>query len=160
MKVKSTRALAGLALALAGWALAPLAVAQGGPNPPLPAVSLTAGGMHVIRAEVARTPMERATGMMFRTEMPTNAGMLFVFDHEGPQCFWMQNTVLPLSIAFLADDGTVVGLADMQPRAPELHCSPKPVRYALEMNQGWFAKRGIGPGFRISGPGGKPFGTR
>jgi len=92
--------------------------------------------------------------------MPVNDGMLFVFEQPGQQCFWMKNTLLPLSIAFLADDGTVVNIADMQPQSLDGHCSAKPVRYALEMNQGWFAKRGIGPGFRISGPGGKPFGTR
>lgn len=132
-----------------------VAAAQTGPQPPLPAVRLTAGGMHVIQAEVAQSPQERATGMMFRTEMPTNAGMLFVFEYPGPHCFWMSNTLLPLSIAFLADDGTVVNVDEMQPRSTMNHCAAQPVRYALEMNQGWFAKRGIKAGSRLQGG---PFG--
>ena len=156
-KVKTRIELAGALLAVAALALPGAVHAQSAPQPPLPTVSLTAGGMHVIRAEVARTPAERATGMMMRTEMPSNAGMLFVFDVEGAQCFWMKNTLLPLSIAFIADDGTIVGLADMQPRDLDNHCSPKPVRYALEMNQGWFAKRGIKPGAKLQGG---PFGAK
>lgn len=148
MNIKPSLALASTLLALA---LVSGAAAQTGPQPPLPTMNLTAGGMHVIRAEVARSPTERATGMMMRTEMAANAGMLFVFDQEWTHCFWMNNTLLPLSIAFIADDGTVVGLADMEPRTLEQHCSPKPVRYALEMNKGWFAKRGIKPGARLAG---------
>ena len=155
--IKPSHTLACALLALAALSLQGGAHAQSAPQPPLPAVSLTAGGMHVIRAEVARTPGERATGMMMRTEMASNAGMLFVFEVEGPQCFWMRNTLLPLSIAFIADDGTIVGLADMQPKTLENHCSEKPVRYALEMNQGWFAKRGIKPGAKLLGG---PFGAR
>ena len=111
--------------------------------------------MHSIRAQVAVTPDQRATGLMFRREMPTNEGMLFVFEQPSLQCFWMKNTLLPLSIAFLADDGTIVNLADMQPQSLDGHCSSKPVRYALEMNRGWFAARGIKPGMRLGGiPGG------
>ena len=83
--------------------------------------------------------------------MPTHEGMLFVFEQASTQCFWMRNTLIPLSVAFLADDGTVVNLADMKPQSDDSHCSTKPVRYVLEMNQGWFAKRGVKPGTRISG---------
>jgi uncharacterized protein len=156
-----TRALLQWLAALTLAALAPLASAQGSDGVPqnLPAITLQAG-MHNIRAAVAQTPEQRQTGLMFRREMAQHEGMLFVFEAAAPQCFWMKNTLLPLSIAFLADDGTVVNIADMQPQSLDGHCSAKPVRYALEMNQGWFAKRGIGPGFRISSPGGKPFGTR
>jgi uncharacterized membrane protein (UPF0127 family) len=135
---------------------APPVFAQGQPQLHLPVVQLSAG-MHAIRAQVAVTPDQRATGLMFRREMPTNEGMLFVFEQPSLQCFWMKNTLLPLSIAFLADDGTIVNLADMQPQSLDGHCSSKPVRYALEMNRGWFAQRGIKPGFRLMGPGGKPF---
>lgn len=88
---------------------------------------------------------------MYRRSMPNQEGMLFVFEVASPQCFWMRNTLIPLSIAFLGDDGTVVNLADMQPQSDESHCSAKPVRFALEMNQGWFARRGVRPGMRISG---------
>ena len=82
--------------------------------------------------------------------------MLFVFDEPAQQCFWMRNTPTPLIIAFLADDGSIVNLADMKPFDEASHCSSQPVRYALEMNQGWFAKRGIKPGFKLKGT---PFGS-
>jgi len=116
----------------------------------LPTTPLKAG-MHLIQAEVARTSDERATGLMFREHMGTNEGMLFVFEQPGTQCFWMKNTLIPLSTAFLADDGTVVNIARMQPQTLDSHCSAQPVRYVLEMNQGWFAKRGIKPGGKIIG---------
>jgi uncharacterized membrane protein (UPF0127 family) len=123
---------------------------QEAPQTNLPVVQLNAG-MHNIRAQVARTPDQRSTGLMHRKEMPQHEGMLFVFEQPSVQCFWMRNTLLPLSIAFLADDGTVVNVRDMQPQVLDSHCSDKPVRYALEMNQGWFAKRGVKPGFKLSG---------
>lgn len=111
-------------------------------------------GMHNIKAQLAITPDQRQIGLMYRREMPTNDGMLFVFEEPQPQCFWMKNTLLPLTIAFVADDGTIVNLADMQPMNEASHCSAKPVRYALEMNQGWFTKRGIKAGSKL---GGAPF---
>jgi uncharacterized membrane protein (UPF0127 family) len=126
------------------------AQAQTGPQPKLPTTRLTAG-MHVIQAEVAQAPQEQMIGMMFRREMGTNEGMLFVNADAGVRCFWMRNTLLPLSIAFIADDGTIVNLADMAPQSDQSHCSSKPVRFALEMNQGWFAKRGITAGFKLRG---------
>jgi hypothetical protein len=131
------------------------APAQTEAQPKLQTIQLQAG-MHFIRAEVASTPVQRAAGMMFRREMGASEGMLFVFAQPAPQCFWMRNTPLPLSIAFIADDGTIVELADMQPLSDQNHCSSRPVRYALEMNQGWFAKRGIKPGFKLKGA---PFGS-
>ena len=94
---------------------------------------------------------------MYRPGIGTNEGMLFVNADSGVRCFWMRNTLIPLTIAFIADDGTIVNLADMQPRSDESHCSAAPVRYALEMNQGWFAKRGIKPGSKLQGG---PFGAR
>jgi uncharacterized membrane protein (UPF0127 family) len=129
--------------------------AQERAQPRLPTVELTAG-MHVIRAEIAATPQQQATGMMFRTEMGGNEGMLFVNDELGQRCFWMRNTLIPLTVAFIADDGTIVNTADMQPRSEQSHCSAQPVRFALEMRQGWFAKRGLKAGFKLRG---KPFGT-
>jgi uncharacterized protein len=133
-----------------GCALALPALAQNAPQPKLATTPLAAG-MHVIQAELAVTPDQQQTGMMLRTEMGSNEGMLFVNDSAGVRCFWMRNTLIPLTIAFLADDGTVVNLADMQPRSEASHCSAKPVRYALEMRQGWFAKRGIKAGAKITG---------
>lgn len=113
-------------------------------------------GMHVIQAEVAITPEQRAIGLMHRKTMPPNHGMLFVFEDAQPQCFWMKNTLLPLSIAFVADDGSIVNIADMKPLDETSHCSAKPVRFALEMNQGWFAKRGLKAGSKLKG---QPFGS-
>ena len=92
---------------------------------------------------------------MWRKEMPQNEGMLFIFEQPAVQCFWMRNTYLPLTAAFVADDGTIVNLADMKPMNDSSHCSNKPVRFVLEMNQGWFAKRNIAAGYKL---GGAPFG--
>jgi uncharacterized membrane protein (UPF0127 family) len=138
-----------LALAVAILGAVP-ARAQDGPQPRLPTVDIAAG-MHVIRAEVAQSPAQQMVGMMFRRSMGTNEGMLFVNEASDMRCFWMRNTLIPLTIAFIADDGTIVNLADMQPQDERSHCSAKPVRHALEMSQGWFAKRGIQAGFRLRG---------
>ena len=140
---------AGLAWPLAASAATPAAVG-GTPQLNLPRTQLRAG-MHLIQAQVASTPEQRAVGLMWRTEMPTHEGMLFVFERPATQCFWMMNTLLPLTAAFVADDGTIVNLADMQPQTTDSHCSAQPVRYVLEMNQGWFERRRIGPGFRLTG---------
>jgi uncharacterized protein len=121
----------------------------------LPAIQLTAG-MHLIRAELAQSPDQRSIGLMHRKSMGANEGMLFVFEQSGQQCFWMKNTLIPLSIAFLADDGNVVNIEDMKPQSLDSHCSKKPVRFVLEMNEGWFAKRGIKPGSALKGA---PFGS-
>jgi len=137
-------------LALAGAS----ALAQDAPQQ-LPTIPLSAG-IHVIQAEVARTPEQRSIGLMFREKMPANAGMLFIFGQPGVQCFWMKNTLLPLSVAFIADDGTIVNIEQMQPRTLDSHCSRQPVRFVLEMNKGWFAERGIKPGGKVSGA---PFGS-
>lgn len=144
------RALAAALLAaLAGLCATP-ATAQEGPQLALPRVELTAG-MHRIDAQVAATPQERQTGLMYRPEMPQHEGMLFVFEQPAQQCFWMKNTLLPLTAAFVDDDGTIVNLADMKPQTLDSHCSAKPVRYVLEMNQGWFAKKGIKAGAKLAG---------
>jgi len=131
-------------LALAG------AFAQQSAQPRLDTIDIIAG-MHVIRAEVAQTPAQQMVGMMFRREMGANEGMLFTNPDSSPRCFWMRNTLLPLSIAFIDDEGSIVNIADMQPLSDDSHCSAKPVRFALEMRQGWFAKRGIKAGFKLRG---------
>ena len=123
--------------------------AQEGPQH-LPSTKLSVG-MHVLQVEVARTPQERSIGLMFRKAMGVSEGMLFVFEEPGQQCFWMKNTLLPLSVAFIADDGTVVNIDDMKPLTLDSHCSTKPVRFVLEMNDGWFAKRGVKAGTQIQG---------
>ena len=143
-----TRAAARLSFLVALGLNAPVHASE--PQMDLPRTRLQAG-MHQIDAQVAATPMQRSIGLMFRKEMPPHEGMLFVFEQAGVQCFWMKNTLLPLTAAFVADDGTIVNLADMKPQSLDSHCSTKPVRYVLEMNQGWFAKRGIKAGARLSG---------
>lgn len=146
-----TATVAGL-LCLAGqWALA-----QQGPQLALPRVELTAG-MHRIDAQVAQSPQERQIGLMHRKSMPQHEGMLFVFEQPATQCFWMKNTLLPLTAAFVADDGSIVNLADMQPQSEASHCSQQPVRYVLEMNQGWFAQKHLKAGSKL---GGAPFSAR
>ena len=109
-------------------------------------------GMHLLDVQLALTPEQRQIGLMFRKDMPQHEGMLFVFEHPATQCFWMRNTLIPLTAAFVDDDGTIVNLADMKPQNDDSHCSAKPVRYVLEMNQGWFAKRNIQAGYKLTGP--------
>ncbi len=125
--------------------------AQGVPQTQLPRATLNAG-MHLIQVQLAQDFEQRQIGLMWRKEMPQNEGMLFVFEQPAVQCFWMRNTILPLTAAFVADDGSIVNLADMKPMNDESHCSKKPVRFVLEMNQGWFAKRNIQAGFKLTGP--------
>jgi len=145
--------LARRAGAIAVLCLAALASAQEGPQK-LAQVRLNAG-IHNINAELASTPQQREIGLMFRTAMPANDGMLFAFEQPAQQCFWMRNTLIPLSVAFIGDDGSVVNIDDMKPQTLDSHCSAKPVRFVLEMNEGWFAKRGIKVGSRLRGG---PFG--
>lgn len=116
----------------------------------LPLLELTAG-FHRIEAEVANTPQMRAQGLMHRKEMAQHHGMLFVFPESAPHCFWMKNTLIPLSIAFLDEAGRIVNIAEMQPRSEDNHCAAKPARYVLEMNAGWFAQRGLKAGDAIGG---------
>jgi uncharacterized protein len=120
---------------------APEPVFNGGQSE-LKRVQLRAG-MHIISAEVADNIRTRSDGLMMRNKMAANQGMLFVFERPESHCFWMRNTLLPLSIAFIDDSGVIVNIADMKPQSDDSHCSKKAVRYALEMNQGWFASKGI-----------------
>jgi uncharacterized membrane protein (UPF0127 family) len=129
---------------LAGVAVAAPAVVE------LPATPLTVGKAKVI-AEVAATPDQRTTGLMYRFSLKPDHGMIFVFDRAEPQSFWMRNTYIPLSIAFIGSDGRILNIADMAPRDESLHWSSGPAQYALEMRKGWFAERGIQPGDRVEG---------
>jgi hypothetical protein len=137
---------------LFAFALAFACVGAGaqGPQPTLPAIRLSAG-IHLITAEVAASDPSRTRGLMFREFLAPNHGMLFVFDQKAIHCMWMRNTLLPLSVAFVDDDGTIVNIEDMAPRTETSHCARRPVRFALEMEKGWFAKRGIGPGATLAG---------
>lgn len=148
MKNFWTLSLLTLTLVLCQWATAGEAAQMD-----LQRITLTAG-IHKIDTQVAMTSEQHAVGLMYRDEMPQNEGMLFVFGQPTKQCFWMKNTRIPLTAAFVADDGTIVNLENMKPQTAEPHCSTKPVRYVLEMNQGWFSKKGLKPGSKLSG---RPF---
>ena len=147
MKSIVTR-LVWLACLLSGFAYG-----QGQPQMNLPRAKLQAG-VHQLDVQLALTPDQRQIGLMHRADMPQHEGMLFVFEQTAQQCFWMKNTLLPLTAAFVAEDGTIVNLADMQPQTTDSHCSSKPVRFVLEMNQGWFARKSIKAGYKLAG---KPF---
>lgn len=111
-------------------------------------------GMHVIQAELAASPAARQRGLMHRERLEPNAGMLFVFEDAASHCFWMRNTTVALSIAFIGDDGRIVNIADMEPLDEHNnHCAERPVRYALEVNQGWFAAHGIEAGAQLRADG-------
>jgi uncharacterized membrane protein (UPF0127 family) len=108
-------------------------------------------GPHAFQVELAATPQQRQRGLMGRTHLSADGGMLFVFEQPGRHCFWMRDTPLPLSIAFIDSAGRIVSLADMQPRTEALHCPGTDVRYALEVRQGEFQRRGIAPRARVDG---------
>jgi uncharacterized membrane protein (UPF0127 family) len=124
-------------------------------QPPLPTTKLNAG-IHVIQAEIANTTATRSQGLMLRKSMAQGAGMLFLFEESAGHCMWMKNTLIPLSVAFIDERGQIANIADMQPLDETSHCASRPVRYALEMNQGWFKKRGIVAGTLIQGLEGLP----
>jgi uncharacterized protein len=108
-------------------------------------------GAYIIQAEIAATDTEFRRGLMMRSELGANDGMLFDYNIPMIICMWMKNTLIPLSVAFIDTDGIIVNIKDMRPRTLREHCSRKPVRYALEMNRGWFDERNIRPGDRIKG---------
>jgi len=108
-------------------------------------------GPHVFQVEIAATPQQRERGLMGRARLPENGGMLFIFDNAGRHCFWMRNTPLPLSIAFIDEAGRIANIADMQPHTDTLHCPATAIRYALEVSQGGFAQRRIVAGVQVNG---------
>lgn len=108
-------------------------------------------GFYRIEAEVAADQPNRMQGLMHRQSMPANQGMLFVFPQAERHCMWMKNTLLPLSVAFLDEQGHILNIEEMKPQTEKNHCASTPARFALEMNQGWFATKGIKIGHRING---------
>ena len=135
-----------IAAGLAGLLLSGAVLAQGA----MPMLELTAG-MYRIEAEVAANQPNRMLGLMNRRAMEQHHGMLFVFPERNTHCMWMRNTLLPLSVAFLDEEGAIINIEDMQPQTEDNHCARVPARFALEMNLGWFAQRGLKPGSRIRG---------
>lgn len=116
----------------------------------LPEVTLTIGGRKII-AEVAANDGVRMQGLMYRRMLPENRGMLFVFREVAQHSMWMMNTYVPLSVAFIDENGIIVNIADMEPQTRDTHAAARPVRYALEANRGWFKKRGIKAGAKVEG---------
>ena len=108
-------------------------------------------GAYPVSAEVAQTPDQRSLGLMFRFSLPADHGMLFVFPEPQPLGFWMRNTYIPLSIAFIDAEGRIVNVEDMAPHDESSHPSRGPALYALEMRKGWFAERNLGPGTPVTG---------
>jgi uncharacterized protein len=126
-------------------AFTPLAIAED-----LPTVQLSING-HRLVAEVAATTDTRTTGLMHRFSLKPDHGMLFVFSVPQPLAFWMKNTFVPLSIAFIGADGKIINIDDMAPQTENTHPSSGPALYTLEMKKGWFAEHGIAAGSEIKG---------
>ena len=120
-------------------------------QPELPVTTLRIGPVSV-RAEVADNDAERSSGLMFRKSLAPDSGMLFVMPSVGPASFWMKNTLIPLSVAFLDESGTILEIHDMQPKSEKIVKSTfSRIAYALEMQKGWFGEKNIWPGERVSG---------
>lgn len=117
---------------------------------PLLTYPLQIGEQHA-RVEIANTAETRRKGLMFRTRLAASSGMIFIFVNERPVSMWMKNTHIPLSVAFIDANGRIVNIEHMQPETEETHSSNGPVKYALEMNLGWFDRHGITSGSRVSG---------
>ncbi|HDR8951076.1 DUF192 domain-containing protein [Burkholderia vietnamiensis] len=115
-----------------------------------PRVKLRAG-MYVIDAAVAANDADREQGLMYRSQLAPNEGMLFVFNENAVHCFWMKNTLIPLSIAFIRADGTITDIDEMKAETIDNHCPRNNGVYALEMSKGWFAAKGIKPGMKLDG---------
>lgn len=137
----AARALAALLLAAAGLAQA---------EAPLPVRQVKVAG-HALRVEVAATIEQRMKGLMFREKLGAGDGMLFVFDEPGYHAMWMKNTPLPLSVAFVDGAGTILNILDMEPHTLDQHAAAGPAVYAIETNKGWFAKRRIKAGDKVTG---------
>jgi hypothetical protein len=143
--MNTTRLMVTIAAALA---MLPACAQPGGRA--LPTLPLTAG-VHLITAEVAADEPARELGLMHRDGLPPNHGMLFVFDPAMKACMWMRNTLIPLSVAFIAADGHIVNIEEMQPNTDQIHCATRAVPFALEMTRGWFAERSLKPGKTVIG---------
>ena len=153
--MKSTTKLFAAALIAAcllfSLSCSPSAQATDRPNPQLKTVILKSGTVEV-KAEVARTELERNRGLMFRRSLKAGSGMLFDFVSDQKVSFWMRNTTLPLSVAYLGSDGTIYQILDLTPLSEEPRPSARSVRYALEVPQGWFSQVGLKEGDRFGIP--------
>ena len=142
--------IAVIALALLGSTIGVISAATAQGTQQFPVVALNAG-IHVIKAEVATTEAQREQGLMFRKQLAPNAGMVFLFDAPAGVCMWMKNTLIPLSVAFLDQNGIIINIEEMKAQTLDSHCAEKAALYALEMNPGWFKQKNLKPGTVISG---------
>ncbi len=117
----------------------------------LPKITLGVGNVHKVTAEVASIPSHRSQGLMYRKKLADNEGMLFVYPQPHITGMWMQNTLIPLSVAFIDEKGVIINVEEMKPETLDAHMAKKPAKYSLEMNSGWFKKRKLGPGTKIKG---------
>ncbi|MDR1661171.1 MAG: DUF192 domain-containing protein [Azoarcus sp.] len=131
--------------------------AAGGAGAQMPQAGLRLGGQGV-EVEVAANDEARQLGLMYRGKLPEDRGMVFVFPPGLRICMWMKNTLIPLSVAFIDREGRILDIENMMPQSEESHCAAKQARYALEMNQGWFAKHGVKAGDKIEGMDSLPLG--
>ena len=145
-----TKFVATLALAAVFASMPASAQAPDGKPQSLPITTIRVGP-HTVAAEVASTPDQRTLGLMYRFSLPADHGMLFVFPEPQPLAFWMRNTFIPLSIAYIDAEGRILNVVEMAPRSDATHPSRGDALYALEMRKGWFADKGIGPGTRVTG---------
>ena len=116
----------------------------------MPKISLALGS-GTLEVEVASDQSQRAQGLMHRPSMGSHQGMLFVYPAPAYFCMWMKNTLIPLSVAFIDAQGRVINIAEMKPQTQTNHCTERNATYALEVNQGWFAKHGVQSGTQIIG---------
>ena len=149
-RIASLRAMLATCLAVTSLIALPHRVSAQASPTEFRVIPLSAG-IHLIRAEVAMEPSERERGLMFRKEMGDSQGMVFLFDQPAVQCMWMRNTLIPLSVAFIDNDGRIINVEDMAAQTETNHCAARPARYALEMNLGWFRKHGVAVGTTITG---------
>jgi uncharacterized membrane protein (UPF0127 family) len=135
-------------LALLVSAACLVTTAQSAQNLPVIPLSLGSGALEV---QVASDQSQRAQGLMHRTAMPANQGMLFAYPAPAYFCMWMKNTKIPLSVAFIDAQGKVINIADMVPQTETNHCTERNATYALEVNRGWFTRHGVTAGSQIIG---------
>jgi uncharacterized protein len=145
-----TKSVAALALAALIASMSASAQPVDGKPQSLPITTIRVGP-HPVAAEVAATPDQRTIGLMYRFSLPADHGMLFVFPEPQPLSFWMRNTYIPLSIAYIDVEGRILNVVEMAPRSDATHPSRGEALYALEMRKGWFADKGVGPGTRVTG---------
>jgi len=140
---------AGRAILFAAVLAAGCRSTAGAPGPPARVVVLARAGSAAVRVEIARSPQEREHGLMDRTRLDPDAGMLFIFGESAPHGFWMRNTLIPLDLLFLAEDGRVAAVVERQPLSLEVDDGGVESRYVLEVNGGWARAHGVGPGDRV-----------